>query len=420
MKKLCAVLLALLICATPVAFAQSNGNLNNGAFIDEASGVRFLAVDEGILRLEDGAAKPLCADRAEMLQITGERLYYLSDVYAENEYGEVTVSSQTPISMALDGSDRRTLGAPRAVGQTVDYEGFTYDTFVGYRGFTVYGDRIYFLGNGAAGGAYTCHMKTYDENNVATEQSQQVTYQAGISLFSMALDGADVRELIPNIGNNVAAFAIANDKIFLGAGFADMLYAYNYVNYGIYDLSGKQLTAIGTANHKPDDLWSEAGVYYHIPDAVLTDGETLYASLCESEGDFRASQLYALAPDGQLSPVLIQESYVKSVLAGDGSVCYVGSAATSTGYDEAFDYNASLGLYCKALTDQGLGRKLLALPDNDYLYSFQLDVLGDTLYFVGHDRVVYRIPLAGGQLEKFDGSDFVPAEFSYVSTWIDA
>ncbi|MDO4548746.1 MAG: hypothetical protein Q4D04_11645, partial [Clostridia bacterium] len=169
MRKILTMVLALImICGC--AAAQIPGNLDNGGFVDTANGEVVLCTNDGIIKIGNDGVIKLSDDDASMLSIAGERIYYLKNKIGTDEYGDTSILDQTPMSMDLSGGDAIALGEARRVGMSTDYEEYKYDTFVGYAGFTVYADRIYYLANSGTDGTYTCNMITEDENGNETTQ----------------------------------------------------------------------------------------------------------------------------------------------------------------------------------------------------------------------------------------------------------
>lgn len=409
-KALLIALCAIMACGS--ALAQTPGNLNNGAFTEQYENSLYIALEDGIWKTDlDGKnAALICEGRASYLQVYDGRLYYVRDVYGENEYGEVRLMEQTPMSCLLDGGDNKQLGEARKVGYSANYpeEEFGFierDEYVGYRCFTVYDGYIYFLGNSDEGGRYTCAGTWYDENDNAETQSVDGVYYAGIKLYRMEPDGSKLTPLTGVIGNDTARMAIADGKIYLAGGYMDTVYAYNYVNYMILDIQNNTLERFVNPVKDRENLYSDAGEFYHNVSAVLPDGGNMLLSLFDSEGDFIASQLNRLTPSGELSLLVIEQEYVPSIVMGS-DLYYVGSASTTNYYEDGLNYADSLGIYRKDLTEAGMGIKLVALPFTDFMYSFRMNVTGDYVYYIGNTGLLYRVGTEGGALQALTDAGF--------------
>ncbi len=413
MRKALIVTLCLsLVLFSCSAFAQSVGNLNNGGFIENGGDRLFIASEDGIysIGLNGEDAQKIVEGRASMLQFVDGRLYYLAEVYSEDEYGDIGLTSQEPMTCLPDGSDAKSLGEAKKVGYEyefpeVDDDPFGLDVHVGYRGFTVVGDSIYFLANSGEGGSYECSGIYFDENDEEQTMTLGGTYKSGIKLYKAAIDGTNVEALTDVIGNSVACFAVDGDRIYLCGGFADTVYAYNYVNYSILALDGTVQTAYTNPDDGRENLSSDMGEFYHIPSAVLPYGDDMLVSLSDSEGDFVASQLNRVTPVGDTQVIAIEQEYVHSITDGN-ALYYVGSAATSNSYDDSLNYAETLGIYRKDVTESGLGVKLTALPFTDFMYDFSMSLLGNYVYYRGDSGLVYRVPALGGELNILTDTGF--------------
>lgn len=407
------------------ASAQSAINLNGPGFIEAGEDCLFLAASEGIYRVSaDGATQELIfSGRASALKYHGGRLYYLNEVYGENEYGDTGLISQTPMSCLPDGSDSKTLGDTRRVGSVTVFpesedDPLTYDMYVGYRDFTVYKDHIYYLSNSSEGGEYISNGVWMISDTESETESRRAVYLNGIALYRADLDGGNETKLTGVLGNSIARLAIADDKIYVGAGYLDAVYAYNYVNYMVYTLEGELIAQYHDEQNDSRTLYSDAGEFYHITDAVLADDAGMIVSLSDSEGDFNASQLFRIATDGALTLLAVEQQFIPSVLDGD-TLYAVTSESNTTYFDYDYDYNATLGIYKRALADEGLGEKLVALPYNEYLYDFRFSVLNEVVYFRGADGILYRIKPEGADfsLEKLTRQGFIASGLDYKSIY---
>lgn len=414
MKKLLilTLCLGLLLTALP-ALAQSTGNLNNGAFVDSDGNDLFLAMQDGVVRLQaDGTSARISTDRASMLQLVGGRLYYLAETWGADEYGDIRKLGETPVSCLSDGSDRRVLGEERKIGEVYDFgdddSTRNIDMLIGYRCFTVTPDAIYFLGNTSESGSYTCCGTFEDENGQEEVMEIAGRYQNGIALFRMDADGQNLRALTGVLGNDCAQLALDDGRLYLATGYQDTVYAYDYVNYAILDTDGRVLSTFDRDEPERENLYSDVGRFYHIPNAVLPFGDSMLVSLADSEGDFIATRLTRVDADGTETQLALEQYYTPSILT-DTTLYYIGSRNETSFYDDSPEYLASLGVYRKDLNEDGLGVRLVALPNTSFLYDFSMCVLGDYVYYRGSTGDVYRTPTAGGESFVYTENGFVNA-----------
>ena len=392
-------LLLFLACLIPLsAFAQTASNLNGGGFVEAGEGVLFAAASDGIYRVEGGRSERVFEGRASMLQFWNGRLYFLSEAYGQNEFGDWAKVSETPFSVLPDGSDLRCLGEARPYRADADFDDSKpdlprADRLVGYAGFTVTDDGIYFLGNAELYGQYECRFTWYESDGSVQTTSASARYENGIALYRMDADGRSLARLTDALGNATARMAVEDGKIYLACGWQDVIYAYNFVNYMILDADGNELVRF----RNPDaelPFSSDAGAFYHIPEAVTPFGDDMLVSLSESEGDFVASQLFRVTAEGDMSLVALERYFVPSVLDGR-ALYYVGSDSDTIYYDDSTDSAASLGIYRKSVDEVGSGIKVTFLPDGEYMYRFQMNALDGTVYFRGSDGRIRRLDASG-------------------------
>lgn len=391
------------------AFSQESGNLNNGGFALSVENSIYISDNESLWRIEEGSAPEKIEEGSvSMLQAYDGRLYYLINEYQEDEFGFTSLKSQTPCTMLPDGTDKRLIGESLPVGSTFDFEGETMllDAYIGYQGFTVYKGNIYYLANSGIGGKYVC---TGDYGNGDGKLSVTGKYESGIALYRCGLNGENTTRLTDVIGNSACAFAIENDKIYLSSGYQDTIYAYNYVNYSILSLEGEVLSVFkNTFKEEDNPLKSDAGEFYHIPNALLPFEDQMLVSLSDSEGDFVASQLFSLDSFGNMKKIAIEQQYVPSVLSG-GSIYYVGSASLTNFYDDSINYADSFGIYRKGADEEGPGVRLCPIRYDGFAFNLKISVLLDYVYFKGETGEVYRCHTESGETEKFTESGFVKA-----------
>lgn len=426
-RALAAALCAALILVSGAALAQSSGNLSAGSFVEEGGGALFVAREDGVYRMaKDGTdAVKIVEGPATALQFYDGRLYYLAQTYSPDPDGilENVLTAQTPMSCLPDGTDARKAGDSRRVGTEQSYNETSSlfglessDAYVGYRGFTVYNGAIYFLGNCGEGGSYTSSQRMPDENGVEQVTSADTRYESGIALYKMNLDGSGLTQLTGVLGNSIALMALCDGRIYVAAGYRDALYAYNFVNYEIYDTEGNRLFAFEAAGPEENAFFSDAGAFYHIPLTIDGDGENILVSLAQSEGDFIASEFSRLKSDGTLDTIALELNNIPGVRQS-GVLYYVGSESENIFYDDGFDYDASMGIYALEEGEATPGRKLAALPFNEYSFNLKLNVVDGYVYFVGADQALNRVSVEGGQVEQLEKSGFVQAVTTPSATW---
>lgn len=407
MKRALLLILGLILVFSS-ARAEVGGNGNNGGFVAAAGETVFLAASDGIYRLDGAQTTRIYEGQASMLSFVGERLYFLAETWESNEYEDIVKTAETPLSCLADGSDLLVLSAPRPCGQICEYapsgQASRIDLLCGYRGFTVTDDAIYFLGNSDLSGTYTCTVQWFDADDTIYTESQDGRYENGVALYRMDRDGGNLTALTGALGNSIACLAVDGDRIFVAGGWQDTLYAYNFVNYMIFDLEGNLLSLF--ENPSPNSSFvSDRGAFYHITTAIIADGNDMLVSLSDSEGDFMASQFCRLSGEGELTPIALEQNFIPSLLDGT-TLYYIGSLATDNVFDDSISVASSLGIYRKDLHEDGLGMKLVALPFSEYMYAFRMNVVGDFLYFRGADGVVWRVPTSGGAKTAFTENGF--------------
>ena len=406
------VLLLLLVFCLPAASAQTGGNLPSGAFVETCEEGIFLALNDGVYRLNAQGQSPvkISSDRASMLQWVGGRLYYLAEEWGEDEYENITLLAQTPVSCLPDGSDRRELGESRAISSVFDWPDedskfWRIDSYVGYRDFTVTDSYIYFLGNAEISGRYECAANWLDENDKVYTVRETGEYRNGIVLYRMDANGENLTALTGCVGNSVAHIAVKDGSICLAGGYADTVYAYNFVNYAVLDADGNLLAQFHAPQNEEPVFVSDAGEFYHITDAVYPDDGGMIVSLSNSEGDFVASSLCRLSPDGTLSQLALEYGFVPAVMDGN-TVYYVGSASENVYFDDSDAIAQTVGVYRKDADESGLGAKLASLPDPESLYQFRICVSGGYVYMKDGGGTVRRVSVNGGSVSLFGDNGF--------------
>ena len=402
MKKL--ILLVIVLLLTGCIYAVGEENDGFMCRLDDAS--LLIALDDGIWKVgEDGNnMQKISSDRAAMLQLYDGKVYYLANQYDMDDFGDMHVVSQVPVSMNPDGSEYQVIQDARHVGYVYDFISESYDTllidaYVGYKDFTVYNGEIFFLSNTNQGGEYVC---TADWDMEGDETySATGYYESGIALFKMDINGENLQPLTGVIGNSIASMAVKDDRIYLAGGYADTVYAYNFVNYSILSLNGEVLSSFENAYIEPDFPYkNDLGEFYHITQAVIPDGECILVSLSDSEGDFVASHLIRLYPDGKEELLAIEQNYVQSVLK-DSTLYFMGSASDTVFYDDTINYDDSYGIYRKDLFESGSGVRIMPLDYDAYSYGCRIAAIGEYVYCLNSAYELYRVNVKTGEFSRF-------------------
>jgi len=341
--------------------------------------------DRLFLSLADADAQ----NREEILHVqsAGDYIYYVVRTKEDS-----FCDSERLMRINSEG-DETEIGPARLSGGYPEYH-------QGYDDMTVYGDHIYFISTDPAAGSYTAHRGEWDGGDPAIE----MTYSLCASLYRMDLDGGNLRQLVGDLGNAGAHLAIANDVIALSSAWANGYYVYNYCDFMRYDLDGKLIEEIANTG-------AERHRFYHREDceftcqvsALHTDGENVYASLADSEGDFVSGRLTDMRkPD---ETMVYEAWFTPSLCTEDGFICLTSDAADAFWFEE-FDATVTLQMINPE------GADLLAYVPADFLhYDMRLTLLDGMVYITAEDRAV-RVPLKGGDVEELiDGAFVVNAAF---------
>lgn len=307
---------------------------------------------------------------------------------------------------AMDASGSVTqIGESRKSAREYSFDdGYSYMTdatsYNGYGDMTVYADHIYFIGTDDTAGTYTTHSKYWNDGQDADFTS---TYQGTACVYRMDLDGGNLVKLIPNLGNGEAHLAIANDRIAVSTCYMNNFFVYDFVNFMICDMDGNVIkTFENSADPTEYNGYMDDNQYQLIVQGILTDGEEIYASLSDSEGDFASSRL---AKVSDINNELFLEAYfVNSVKADNGAIVYFTSAAQDVYWDDVMATTLTLRVY-----ENGESRILAYIPEQyGEGWEQRLCVIGDMAYYINED-VLLRVSLSGGEVMRYENGAFVAA-----------
>lgn len=400
MKKILAsILIALLLCGAALAASPADSASQNisaggiaavgtdGALYFSLNGLQRMDPNGGVVTLFDG--------EVSRLQYANGALYFVAST-STNDYGD---GMETPYRLDADGSITA-IGETLRVGDECEFndQGSLdfYDTYAGYHDMTVYGDHIYYISNSGVGGEYQTIAEGWGGMDGETRYTTR--YNSGLSLFRMDLDGGNKTELISGLGNGMCYMAIAGDRIAVNSCFRNGVYAYDFTNFMLYDMDGKLIKVVSNPEGNALGLCMEGQAFTVIVGSIRTDGENIYASLCDSEGDFASSRLVNV--ENINADIAIEAWYTPALWYGD-ELIYVGSDAETTFWDECMEGTTRL-----IRRDAAGNETVLACLPADYQnYAMTTALLGDMLYLRTGDRLL-RVNLTDGGIEEYNGSGF--------------
>lgn len=356
---------------------------------------------------------------ASYLHMKDGDLYYVNSVSdGEDEYdGEYM---DTLWVLHADGS-RQQIGGERRRGETYTFaeESMHMDEVTRYYGYTdmiVYGDYIYFIGNDEKSGTYITSTVDWGENNGPADF--ETCYQSGAAVYRMDLDGSNLTLLISDLGNAGVHMAVAKDRIAVASSFRNAVFAYDFTDFMLYDLDGNFISkarANGDENHS-EWMYKEGTEFTVIVTAIQTDGENIYASLGDSEGDFASSRLVNV---NDVDATLVYEAfYTPSLLLEDGILCLT-SDEEDTYWSETLENTVTL----RFIGFDGSERILAYIPREYISYNMSLYLDGENQAYLWTEGKLLRVPLEGGEVEELTGNGFAACDAcapENYETWVDA
>ena len=393
MKK---VLFALLLAAMLLSSALADSR------VAQLDGRLYLSLS-GLLAADESGVELLDDCEIKYLQSDGENLYYVAvydvDDDAHNEALIRMDASGNTHSVSAD----RFYGAEYAYTDT--YSQLTdYTFYPGFGDMTVYGDYIYFIGANGVPGSYFTVANDWGE----LSGEYETRYASSSSVYRMNKDGSNLVELIPDLGNAQAHMDIANDTIAVASCWRNSVYAYDFSDFRLYDLDGKLIREIeNTGDNRHSWIYKDDCEFTCIVNHIQTDGQRIYASLSDSEGDFASSRLTDMDdPDHTLA---LEAFFTPSVIADDG-VAMLTSDAEDNFWDEIME--TSLKLYW----EDGVDSHVIAPVPYDFArYEMHLDRVDDMLYLSNGEEML-RVSISGGELEQLGHFGFETADFAETAS----
>lgn len=375
------LLIAAMLLST--AFADSR--------VAELGDQLYLSLN-GLLSVDE--SKTLDTRNVKYLQSDGEYLYYVVEDHAnEDTHYEIPMRKDANGNVEKIGSECF-YGA--SYGYTDTYSQLTdYCFYPGYGDMTVYGDYIYFIGANGSSGSYTTIANDWGDLSGEYETS----YENNTSLIRMDKDGSNHVELISNLGNGQVHMDIHNGVIAVATCWRNSVYAYDFSDFRLYDLDGNLIREIeNTSEDRHSWIYKDDCEFTCIVTDIQTDGERIFASLGDSEGDFASSRLTNMDdPDHTLA---YEAFYTPSVIAEDG-VAMLTSDAEDAFWDEVM--MNSLRLYW----ENGMDSHVIADVPYDFANhgNIHLDRIGDMLY-LNNGTDALRVSIHGGDVEWFTDAGF--------------
>lgn len=415
MKKMLAMLLALLMMLGCAANAETNAvserNFSGGAAVMDANGTLWFSMN-GLKRLNaDNSVDAIADGEVRDLQIVGNEIFYVLRINLDEE--SVDPAYEDSLWHIGASGAPEMIGEVREYGQLREYGGGDYfyltnaTTFAGYGDMTVYGDYIYFVGTDDEAGSYAIDVANWDNQ---TDLHAETAYTGACAVYRMKKDGSELTKLISDLGNGEAHMAIANDRIAVASCYLNSVFAYDFSNFMLYDMDGALLkTMQNSSPERHTTFFKEEEEFTCIVSSIQTDGEKIYASLCDSEGDFASSRLVDV--ENVDDTILIEAFYAQSLIA-DGTIYYVTADVEDTFYTDDMEYTTVL----RCRTADGTDSLLAHIP-HDYIgYDMKLALLGDQLYLVstrnysdienGESKLL-RVDLNSGNVDELSDSGFV-------------
>lgn len=397
MKKIILMLLVMAMLLSSAALADSRAA--------ELNGKLYLALD-GLTAVDENGTEILDSRKVKHLQSDGEYLYYVSVSESDEDS-----HSETLMRMDANGN-AEVIGEPRLYEAYYQYTDtysqlIDYCFYPGYGDMTVYGDYIYFIGANGISGSYTTVANDWGDLSGEYETS----YDNSACVYRMDKNGENIVELIPDLGNGQVHMDVNNGAIAVATCWRNAVYAYDFSDFRLYDLDGSLIREIeNTTDNRHSWIYKEDCEFTCIVTSVRTDGERIYASLGDSEGDFASAKLTDMDdPDHVLA---LEAFYVPAVIADDGVALFTSDAEDNFWDEVMID---SLKLYWENGMDS---HEIAGIPYDFANYGeMVLDRIGDMLYLTnGTDAI--RASINGGSVQMLredgfhDVEEFAPAEES--------
>lgn len=413
MKRIMILMLALtLLMGAALAEGECGSAMvaaADGSIYFSRSGVSWTD-GERVERISDGTAS--------YLHMKDGELYYVNSVSnGEDEYDAEYID--TLWVLHVDGS-RQQIGGERRRGETYTFaeEGMHMDEatrYYGYTDMTVYGDYIYFIGNDEKSGTYITSTMDWGENNGPADF--ETRYQSGAAVYRMNLDGSNLTLLISDLGNAGVHMSVSNGRIAVASSFRNAVFAYDFTDFMLYDLAGNFISkaqANGDENHNRW-MYKKDTEFTVIVTAIQTDGENIYASLGDSEGDFASSRLVNV---NDVDATLVYEAfYTPSLVLEDGILCLT-SDEDDVYWSETLENTVTL----RFVGFDGSERILACIPKEYVSYNMNLYLDAENQVYLWTEENLLRVSLEGGAVEELTENGFAVCDAcasENYGTWVN-
>lgn len=377
MKKILSILLALLVLGG-AAFAEAkvvSGNISTGGIAAvDANGALWFSMG-GLKRLNPmGGVDSFTGSSVRCIQYAEDALYYVQRDAAEgmDEYID-TLWKIGPDGMPVQ------IGAALPVYEHTEYdpEDFTITASTlhcGYTDLTVYGDYIYYIGTDDVPGSYLSDATAWDY-----PEPVETAYAGSCAVYRMKTDGSGLTKLISGLGNAQAHLAICNDRIAVSSAFRNPVYVYDFTNFMLYDMEGALLKTVANSSEgRHSWVFKEDAEFTTIVNSIQTDGERIYASLSESEGDFASSRLVDVS---DFDTIICIEAFYAPALVTERGLFYVTADVEDTFWVEDMEYTVVL----RHRAPDGTDAILAHIPHSYVGYDMRMALQGDMLYLCSRD-----------------------------------
>ena len=337
------------------------------------------------------------------IQYYNGTLYFVDEQTADPEDYDNYI--HTLYAMDASGNIRQ-IGESRRYAREYEFsdDDYSYMTelmhFNGYSDMTVYKDHIYFVGTDDTPGTYTTYSPYWIDGETAEFTS---TYAGTACVYRMDLNGGNIVKLISGLGNGDAHLDIANDRIAVSACYLNNFFVYDFVDFMFYDMNGNFISKYESAYNPEENYAYMPGTQFNlIVQGIYTDGQNIYASLSDSEGDFASSRLVKIPDTG--NHLFLEAYFVNSEILDDGRFVYFTSDAPDVFWDESMDSSLTIRVY-----ENGSNRILACVPSY-YAENWdqKLFVVGNEVYFIS-DTALLKVSVNGGEVMRYENGAFVPA-----------
>ena len=378
-------------------YGNSPSNLCAGGHVLELpDGGVLAATKEGIFLCEGGDAKRLNTDNAHNLNFWDGTIYYVADIYGEDEWGYMDKIGETLMRMNADGTGRTAVlsEAPVKYSNEGDWESSdrAVSHYVGYRDLMVYKGQLYFVSNNDRPGSMKVEMLGDAWLDTAPEAT--ISWSSGISLFRCDLDGKNRTE-IADMGQTNGHFTIKDDAVTYTYSVDNPYFSYPFVNFFSCALDGSAPMRLASEIYdNPDGFFaSELGGFTEIVEGMFRAGDDLYVLCADSEGDFPNDRLMKLDEDEY---EFIREEYFYVPTIADGQNRLIGffcdngvSCDADANGVYGTDYLKEPYIYRTEPDDDDMDNWLYVFGTvkrfEDEFMTFELSSFGENLYLLSQN-----------------------------------